>query len=518
MSYPQQGATKRVVSGSLLNILGEGIRALSHVLLVPLFLRAWGKELYGEWLSICAVVAYLSLSDLGIKNYVTNRLTQAYSKGDLKRYWKIFYSALRLYLALLSFLMVAFGVFVFFAPLSDWLGIKLAGKETMRIAFLVMGGHLLIGLILGLFSGVYQSMGKYSRAALILNVKEIILLVFLAVALFLNPNFIAISLIYFLALLTLLFFVVKDTGVGYARIGAGLAQADWNLSFSFIAPSLFFLMLVLGNTLRGQSILLVINGALGAGAVAVFSVHRTLSNLIQKIVTSINGALCPELTAMEERKNFRKMQLTFHLLIKIALFLSFSAAIFLFFTGEDVIRVWTRGRIEFQPLLWLIFMIYMPISALWWASGIFQVSTNKHKKYALTRVGSSVIGLLLAMILTKTFGLAGALAGFAIAEILICGPIVPNQTLKIINGAKKQFWLNTVGKGLLVLPFQISVAFVLSKTSLNIFFQWGLVGTGIMLTGILAMHLFWLSKEEERQFLQLITGLKNKLRQNALPG
>ena len=74
------------------------------------------------------------------------------------------------------------------------------------------------------------------------------------------------------------------------------------------------------------------------------------------------------------------------------------------------------------------------------------------------------------------------------------------------------------GKGLLVLPFQISVAFVLSKTSLNIFFQWGLVGTGIMLTGILAMHLFWLSKEEERQFLQLITGLKNKLRQNALPG
>ena len=63
--YPQTGTAKRAISGSLVTVLGEGIGAIKHILLVPLFLWAWGKLVYGEWLTIYALVAYLPLIDLG---------------------------------------------------------------------------------------------------------------------------------------------------------------------------------------------------------------------------------------------------------------------------------------------------------------------------------------------------------------------------------------------------------------------------------------------------------------------
>ena len=55
----------------------------------------------------------------------------------------------------------------------------------------------------------------------------------------------------------------------------------------------------------------------------------------------MNLALWPELTAAEARQNYQKMQLAFNFLIKLSLFSSFSFAVFLFFAGEYIIRIWT---------------------------------------------------------------------------------------------------------------------------------------------------------------------------------
>ena len=86
--YPQYGLTKRVTRGGIFTVLNQMTDALRYVFLVPLFLSAWGSQVYGEWLTISALVAYLSFANAGIHNYVVNSLTQSYSQGDLIKYTK----------------------------------------------------------------------------------------------------------------------------------------------------------------------------------------------------------------------------------------------------------------------------------------------------------------------------------------------------------------------------------------------------------------------------------------------
>jgi len=202
------------------------------------------------------------------------------------------------------------------------------------------------------------------------------------------------------------------------------------------------------------------------------------------------------------------MRIAHNLLIKLSLFISSSFAVFLFFAGKDIIEVWTQGKIIFHPVLWILLLIYLPLNCLWQTSAIFQIAINKHKKYALLRISSAVLGIILAIILTKIWGVVGTLLGFIIAELIICGWFVPAETLKIINFGKMNFWSNTVGKGFIIISSQIFVAWFLFNYISNIFLQWGLLIPGIFLVGMVVGYLFWLTEEEKNKALQLIKFFK----------
>lgn len=498
ISYPQTGTTKRVISGSFFTILGEIIGALKHILLVPLFLRAWGKVIYGEWLTVYALVSYLPLVDIGMQNYVINRLTQSYSLGDIKEYNKIFQSALRLYLTII-FVASLFLFFVFLIPFKQWFNITITPSVTIKFTAFILGIYLLFGILSGLIIGLYHSLGEYPKRAFLSDLKEIIFVSLIASALFLKSNFITVASLHLIPLFISISYCLWDIKKRHKEIQFGFSSADWELSFSFIGPGLLFLMITLSYALKIQGSILVISSIVGTGAVAIFSVHRTLANLISKVINSINCALWPELTAAETRKDYKKMQTAFNFLIKLSLFLSFSLAVFLFFAGKDIIRIWTSNRIEFQPILWLLFLVYLPFTVFWETSGIFQLSTNKHKKYALARLSSAILGIILAVFLTKIWGFSGTLLGFVITELIICGAIIPSETLKITRANKKEFWLNTVGKGLIIILPQVLIGWVLSNYVSNIFFQWVLLVFGIFSIGAIVGYLFWLTEEERRK-------------------
>lgn len=498
--YPHTGTTKRVISGSFFTILGEGIGALKHILLIPLFLWAWGDLVYGEWITVYAFASYLPLVDMGMQNYIINRLTQSYSRGDLKEYVRIFQSALRLSLAIILITSILFLILVFLVPLNQWFNIAITNSSIIKITAFVLVIYLLLRIPFGLIMGLYHSFGQYPRRVMFANVYEIILISLLATALFFKSDFIIVSFLHFIPVLALVSYCLWDLRHKHKEVQFGFSSADWKLSLSFIGPGLLFLMFPLSNALKIQGGLLVIGNILGVGAVAIFSVHRTLANLISKVVNSINCAIWPELTAVGAREDYQKMQLAHNFLIKLSLFFSFSFAIFLFFTGKDIIRIWTHNRIEFLPTLWLLFLLYLPLTTFWETSGIFQASTNKYEKYSLARIGSAVLGIILAIILTKTWGIIGTLLGFIIAELMICGWLVPLETLKIIKANKKDFCLNTVGRGFIIILPQILIGWFLSRFVLNVFIQWILLALGVFFIGAVISYIFWLNKEEKQNF------------------
>ena len=66
------------------NAYGQLITVVTQLVSVPLFLHYWGVTLYGEWLILSAVPAYLALSDIGFASSAANDMTIRFAQGDRK--------------------------------------------------------------------------------------------------------------------------------------------------------------------------------------------------------------------------------------------------------------------------------------------------------------------------------------------------------------------------------------------------------------------------------------------------
>src|SRR6266550_7806953 len=91
---------KRAALAFVAFFFGHGIAIVGSLLLVPLYLHVWSPALYGEWLALYSVVAYLSSLDLGVQTYAVNRLTQAHARGDLQEYRRVQHTAFVFYFCL----------------------------------------------------------------------------------------------------------------------------------------------------------------------------------------------------------------------------------------------------------------------------------------------------------------------------------------------------------------------------------------------------------------------------------
>lgn len=73
----------RLARGIGAGMIGQALGVVTRLALPPLFLKAWGVDIYGEWLLISAIVANLALTEIGGSVYVINRLTQEFANKNI---------------------------------------------------------------------------------------------------------------------------------------------------------------------------------------------------------------------------------------------------------------------------------------------------------------------------------------------------------------------------------------------------------------------------------------------------
>jgi O-antigen/teichoic acid export membrane protein len=76
---------RSIAQGTLSALAMRGIGAMAGLAAVPITVGYLGPERYGVWMTIAATLAWLSLSDLGVLNELTNVLAAARASGDTAR-------------------------------------------------------------------------------------------------------------------------------------------------------------------------------------------------------------------------------------------------------------------------------------------------------------------------------------------------------------------------------------------------------------------------------------------------
>lgn len=494
----------RVALGSLLGFMGLGISFLRQVLLVPLFLLGWGASLYGEWMTLYALVGYLTLTDIGMNMYVINRLNHCYSTGQLDEYRRILHSSLLLFSAIVAAVYCLFVLSILTLPVNNWLNIKIMGKSTLVLAAVILGGRVLFAIPMGVITGLYQTFGEFPRGVIIRNLQQFGTVTLICLILLFGGGVVEIAGAELITFLGFTLLIIYDIKKRHPDIDIGFQASDLRLAMTFLGPGLLFFLIKLSNGLTIQGSVLVVSVFAGGASVAVFVVHRTLLNLMRQFVGFFCSALWPELTSLEALGKYDKLRVVHRLTVKLMFLSTVFISIWLHFAGKDIIELWTLNKITFHQILFDTFLLYLIVQTPYSTSGTFLAAINRHKSVCICSILSSAMGIGLAIVLVRYMGMVGVVAGLLIGDALLSSWFIPLNTCRIIGENFSNLWKGTLVRGFPIISAGIGVGWFVSKlTNLHVILNILITGLAILSSGVILGWFFWLNRQERNELLSI---------------
>jgi O-antigen/teichoic acid export membrane protein len=506
MNDNEQGRAHRFTHGAAATLLTQVINTVGQIALVPIFLGAWGDQLYGEWLTLSAAVAYMIALDFGMQNYVVNRLTQSYAKADLESYTDILHSALYWSLVITGGALGLVGVALLFAPLDEWFQFALTSRTIAAVVAALLAMRVLASIPQGLIAGIYRTIGEFPRGRTIVNLQRVFFFVLSIAVVTAGGGLRAVAAAQMAPLLAGVGYAAWDLRRRHPEIQLGVERRSLSLAFSLLAPSSLFFVIQLGMALTLQGSTLMVGAVLGSAAVAVFVTQRMLANLIRQVTSSITHALWPEITVLEVQRRYATLQRVHLLAVKFLLATSLAAAVFLHFGGRDLFDLWTRERVTYNADLMSAFLLLLVLQTPWVVSSTLLTATNHLRLLAGCYAASGALGLGLGYLLIGPWGAPGLVLGLLIADFTICNGCIPWAACRLIKQPLTRYALEIPARGF---PVAAGV-YVLTRWAQ----AWlpethpvaRLVGLGMIVAATIVplSYGLWLSPGERRELRRLV--------------
>src|ERR1700712_5296595 len=82
----------RLILGFISNWVSKLANTVVQLVQVPVFLHFWSVPLYGEWMIVNSVPAYLAFSNIGFGSVAGNEMTMMTGRGDRDGALRVFQS------------------------------------------------------------------------------------------------------------------------------------------------------------------------------------------------------------------------------------------------------------------------------------------------------------------------------------------------------------------------------------------------------------------------------------------
>ena len=515
----------RIGQGVGANFLGYLLQVGTNVLLVPLFLRSWGKEIFGEWLILSAAVGYFSLLDLGVQSYVVNRLSQSYSQGKLEEFHRDLHSGMMVIQFIILIGFVGLCVLVGFVPLDGLLNLRVSSVMSIRLTVFFLGSLILFSAVfMGLIGGLYRATGAFARGTMIVNVFRILRVSMSVGLLFLSSPMWVLAMSWLLFDFVVALFIVYDLRRFRPDIHLMSWRGDISHGLTLLGPSVFFLLISVANTINLQGTILVLGFFGGSVAVAQFGTLRTLSNFVFQAGQLVSVVLWPEMTMLDAQGNREHFERMWKLNVKLFSSFALFCAVFLEFAGKEIYLVWTQRRLEFDAVALDILLFQMVIMAFWCSAALPLLASNRHRAYSWLMLGNAVTTVLLCLFFVPVWGVRGVVLSSLLADIVWSFVPIPFLVSTHLGFGAWVYWKEVVlpgaaiGIGLGILLKWVLVRLIPGFLADEMWFSFSLM---IFLAPAyaLAVYLLWLTEKERntvRTALGSLCNLWSHLRREGL--
>lgn len=451
-----RGRILRAVSA---DALGQGLNVGIRILLIPLFLTAWGAEVYGEWLILSAVAGLFGLSDLGAQLYFVNRLTAAWAIDSRKEFQRLLSTGLLLFLLSSSALFICVVVLLMWAPFIPWLELQKINQDAAYLVLVFMAAKLLLLLPVGLFFGVYRALGAQATSVMYANLMLVIQFIASAFALRAGLGVEVLAMLEVIPLLVVLPIVL----VGLRRRLPqdvklfSLKNIDRKILREAISPSFHFLVIQASMAIMIQGSVIVIAKTLGPVEVAMFSAMRTISNVVARFLSMLSHSAWPEFTRLDKTGQKDKLSKLFQLILTLALLAGLVYLVLLNSFGKELYSLWLGDKLPYNPSVMFLLGSFVVVTTLWTLGGHLLMATNQHKEYSRWQLPVNGLALVLCYFGASELGLEGAVFGLILGQsILMIGLVVVLlRSKKWVNNSTSLLRLS--GLSVLLLPACLNI-------------------------------------------------------------
>lgn len=421
------------------NAYGQLVTIAIQLISVPLFLHYWGVPLYGEWLILSAIPAYLSLSDIGFASVAANDMTMRVAKGDKQGALEV-YQSIWIFISAVSALVGSvLALMIYSLPLNTLFSISHISLEQTRLLLLVLMLYILVGLQGGVLGAAFRSVGSYAYGTVLNNTIRLTEWLFSMVALVFGGGVLAVAIVTLVVRLLglIVMWAVLHKHENWLQLG--FSHASIQRIRELIKPAVAFMAFPLGLALSLQGMVLVIGMTLGSAAVVIFSAYRTLTRLLVQIITMLNQAIWPEISAAYGAGKLELVKQLYHKGSSVTFWVALFTLTTLGFIGEWIIGLWTHHAFEQNHTLLLLMLATAFLNVLWQTSWVVLMATNKHQRISIMFIVASAISLVISAVIISVFDINGAALALILAELPLLYLTI-SSALSLLNENSSEYF------------------------------------------------------------------------------
>lgn len=434
---------KRLIKGIGANAIGQIVTVIIQLVSVPLFIKAWGVELYGEWLTLSTIPSYFAMSDIGFASVAANEMTMEVARGNKSKALEIFQSTWLLISGISVSIMLVLLSLIWFIPIENWFNIKQQSHyEVIGVVFLLTV-HVLVGLQGSMLQAGFRCEGNYAIGAFIQSIIRLFEYGLISAVAFLGGIPLVAALVFLIMRMIGVLYLWVELRKRSSWIIYGYDRANLSTVKRLISPAIAYMSFPLGRALNNQGIVTVVAVTLGSTEVVIFSTLRTLSRLAFQVMNMINKTVLPEISTAYGTGNLALARKLHRHSCQYSLWLAFITVAGLLITGEWMFKVWTRGEVVMDVSVFRIMLVVIIANSLWLTSSIVLLATNNHRKTALYYITGTGMSLLLAIWITPQLGLIGTALCVLFTDILMSTYVV-KTSLALLKDHFNNFLLSVL--------------------------------------------------------------------------
>jgi O-antigen/teichoic acid export membrane protein len=420
---------RQVANGIISAIGGRGVAVVVNFFSVPLTVKYLGAELYGVWITLTSILAYLTVLDLGIGSTAINGISEALANKDFlaaKRQINSAYWTLSATAAL-----IALGVFIAW-PRISWsavLGAKSGGhSHEITLAAAIAVAIVVVGFPLSVTPRIMGACHKVTLSNLWNSIGSVASLLAILLATHLRVGLpglvLAISGASFIVGICSTVWLYHH----FDWLTPDLTDIKWATTRQLLSAGLPFFAVQISGVILFQTDNLIIAQVLGAKAVTPYSITWKLFSYATLLQVIALPSLWPAYADAFARRSFSWIRKTYRYNLLIAMG---STAIFVFvliFCARSFIAVWAGSAAV--PTLGLVAAmgVWTLISSLSWCQSCLLGAAGQVKGQAIYSALGAIVNIFSSIIFGRLFGLIGIVMG-TLAAYLFC--IIVPQTIEV---------------------------------------------------------------------------------------